>query len=580
MSSRFSALLLVTPAIACTSIHLDPDGKTPTFQSRDVIPGQYLVYARTAAAPAGLEPTGHTFEPALAQPTPSAEFGSVWRVHADTDLESLHSELLADADILELEPERLAHAFAITPDDPYQSYQWHMDAIGVPAVWADATGAGVTVAVLDTGVSAGADGFRNLLPGRDFADGDSQPEDQDGHGTHVAGTVCQASDNGYGTIGVAPDATLLPVRVLGAGGSGSLTDVADGIVWAVDEGADVINLSLGAGGGARALEAAIRYARDSGVVVVAASGNDGRGTVSWPAAYADALAVGAVDFSGARAPYSNGGDALDLVAPGGNTAVDANGDGYVDGVLQETWQGGQASFQFLQGTSMAAPHVAGTAALLVELVGRDPDRVEELLLATAEDADAAGWDPGTGWGRLDAAAAVRAALEDSGQADDTIDDQTPEEAPSGAPRSEQVLLTEVMVDPDTHGDAVAEYVEIWNDTSDVLPLADLALLNASGNGGWVSSDRSLAPGEVAVLGRVSASEWPWTSVDLAGHYPSSLSLNNGGDTVELYVRGEWADGLRWDAAERGIAFERLADAWTYAETRFDGDDYGTPGWLR
>ena len=83
-----------------------------------------------------------------------------------------------------------------------------------------------------------------------------------------------------------------------------------------------------------------------------------------------------------------------------------------------------------------------------------------------------------------------------------------------------------------------------------------------------------------MLGRVSASEWPWASVDLAGHYPSSLSLNNGGDTVELYVRGEWADGLRWDAAERGIAFERLADAWTYAETRFDGDDYGTPGWLR
>ena len=205
MSSRFSALIFL-PAIACTSIHLDPDTNRPTIQTSDIIPGQYLVYARTAQAPAALDPAGHDFEPALTQPAPSADFASVWRVHTDADFEALQDELSADADILELEPERLAHAFAATPDDPYQSYQWHMDAIGVPGVWSSATGAGVTVAVLDTGVSAGADGFRNLLQGRDFADGDNQPEDLDGHGTHVAGTIGQASDNGYGTIGVAPDA--------------------------------------------------------------------------------------------------------------------------------------------------------------------------------------------------------------------------------------------------------------------------------------------------------------------------------------------------------------------------------------
>ena len=581
MSYRFCALVL-TPAVACTSIHLDPDPQYPSLQTRDIIPGQYLVYSRSADAPAALDPVGHALEPALAQPAPTADFASVWRVHTDHDLDALRAELMDDADVLELEPERLAHAFATTPDDPYRSYQWHMDAIGVPAVWDAATGAGVTVAVLDTGVSAGADGFRTLLRGRDFADGDDRPDDQDGHGTHVAGTVCQASDNGYGTIGVAPDAALLPVRVLGAGGSGSLTDVADGIVWAVDEGADVINLSLGAGGGARALEAAVRYARDSGVVVVAASGNEGRAAVSWPAAYADALAVGAVDFAGDRAPYSNGGNALDLVAPGGHTGVDANGDGYVDGVLQETWQGGRASFQFLQGTSMAAPHVAGAAALLVELVGRDPDRIETLLLDTAEDADATGWDPTTGWGRLDAAAAVRAAMDSERSPDDASDDApepAPDDAPSGSDRSEQVLLTEVMADPSTYGDAIAEYVEIWNDTSAALSLADVALLDAAGNGGWVASDRVLEPGEVAVLGRVSAAEWPWASVALAGHYPPSLSLNNGGDTVELYVHGAWSDGLRWDASARGIAFERIEDGWTYADHRFEGTDHGTPGWI-
>jgi hypothetical protein len=232
---------------------------------------------------------------------------------------------------------------------------------------------------------------------------------------------------------------------------------------------------------------------------------------------------------------------------------------------------------------MAAPHVAGAAALLVELVGRDPDRVEELLLGTAADADSAGWDAATGWGRLDAAAAVRAAQEDDGDADDAPDDapdQTPDDAPSDSDRSGQVQLTEVMADPSTYGDSIAEYVEIWNDTSDALPLSDVALFDASGNGGWVASDRVLAPGDVAVLGRVSAAQWPWASVELTGHYPSSLSLNNGGDTVELYVRGAWSDGLRWEASARGIAFERIADTWTYADGLFEGADYGTPGWLR
>ena len=576
MSTRL-CLLVLLPSVACQSIYLDPEGTEPSPLSADVIPGQYLVYARTDDAPAALALGGHDIERALQQPAPTADFGSVWRVHADDTLEDLHSALIGDGDVVELEPERLAHAFAMDPDDPYLSYQWHMAEVGVPAVWADATGVGVTVAVVDTGVTAGADGFTNMLGGWDFADRDDRPDDADGHGTHVAGTVCQATNNGYGTVGVAPDATLLPVRVLGSGGSGSLADVADGIVWAVDEGADIINLSLGAGGGARALEAAVQYARDSGVLVVAASGNDGRGTVSYPAAYDGVLAVGAVDFDGARAPYSNGGSALDLVAPGGDTSVDANRDGYVDGVLQETWSNGRASFQFLQGTSMAAPHVAGAGALLVELVGRDPDRIEELLLSTAVDAATSGWDSGTGWGRLDAAAAVAQARADS--APSGADDETPDSTETG-PRSGQVLLTEVMANPATYGDSVAEYVEVWNDTDQDLAVADLQLYDASGNGGWVDSDVVLAPGAIAVLGRVSDRDWPWAAAALDGTYPSRLSLNNGGDTVELYLDGEWADGLRWSASSSGVAFVRPGSGdWSYADTRFEGADYGSPGWL-
>lgn len=570
MSNRL-CLLALLPSVACQSIYLGPGADAPAPLSADHIPGQYLVYARTADAPESLVRDGRDLERALVLPAPSADFGSVWRVHSDASLDDLQAELVGDGDVLELEPERLARAFALEADDPYLPYQWHMADVGVPEVWAHATGAGVTVAVVDTGVTAGADGFTHLLQGRDFADRDDRPDDTDGHGTHVAGTVCQATDNGYGTVGVAPDATVLPVRVLGAGGSGSLADVADGIVWAVDEGADVINLSLGAGGGARALRSAVEYARDSGVLVVAASGNDGRGSVSYPAAYDGVLSVGAVDALGARAPYSNGGAALDLVAPGGDTSADANGDGYVDGVLQETWQGGRAAFRFLQGTSMAAPHVAGAAALLVELVGRDPDRVEELLLSTTVDAGAEGWDTGTGWGRLDATAAVAMARAASAPTD-------PE--PDAPPRSGQVLLTEVMANPATYSDATAEYVEVWNDTDAPLVLAALQLVDASGNGGWVASDTVLAPGEVGVLGRASASDWPWETVDPDGSYPADLSLNNGGDTVELYVDGAWADGLRWGSAPSGVAFVRGGDAdWAYADTRFEGADAGSPGWL-
>jgi serine protease len=576
MSSRLWALLLV-PSVGCTSIYLEPDGLSPTPQTADLIPGQYLVYSRTSGVPSSVSLESGDVEPALAMPAPTGAYGSVWRVRSDASYDDLHEVFMDDSDVVELEPERLAHALSTVPDDPYFTYQWHMAEVGVPAVWDNATGAGVTVAVVDTGVSAGADGFRNLLGGRDFADGDDRPDDSEGHGTHVAGTVCQATDNGYGTVGVAPDATLLPVRVLGAGGSGSLTDVADGIVWAVDEGADVINLSLGAGGGARALESAVQYARDNGVLVVAASGNDGRDTVSWPAAYDGVLAVGAVDFEGHRAPYSNGGDALDIVAPGGDTGRDDNGDGYVDGVLQETWVNGRASFQFLQGTSMATPHVAGAAALLVELVGRDPDRVEELLLASA--VGTGGWSGGTGWGRLDALAAVELALAEDSPEEDEPADEVPAEEDS-EDRSGMVFLTEVMANPATYGDSSAEYVEVWNDTAESLALSRLQLFDASGNGGWVDSAVVLAPGEVAVLGRVSSRDWPWTAMGLAGSYPSTLSLNNGGDEVHLYVDGEWMDGLQWSTAPSGVAFERSGDSdWVYAEGWFEGANYGSPGWL-
>ena len=254
-------------------------------------------------------------------------------------------------------------------------------------------------------------GFVDDVGGWDFVNWDGHPSDDDGHGTHVAGTVAQTTNNGFGVAGVAFGVTVMPVKVLDSAGAGTLQMVADGICYAVDNGADIVNLSLGASSGAETLEDAVAYAYNNGVVVVTASGND-NAVVGYPAAYdAYVIAVGATRYDETRAYYSNYGSSLDLVAPGGDTRVgiDQNGDGYADGVLQNTFSNTTVdwAYWFWQGTSMAAPHVSGVAALiLTRNPSLTPDQVRNVLESTAEDLGAAGWDSTFGWGLLDAEAAL------------------------------------------------------------------------------------------------------------------------------------------------------------------------------
>ena len=295
-------------------------------------------------------------------------------------------------------------------DDPYYGYQWHMHQLDVTSVWGTTDGSSVVVAVIDTGVSANEDGYASVLPGIDLVDNDGDPADEYGHGTHVAGTIAQATNNALGVVGVAPGAAILPVRVLDANGSGYASLTAEGIRWAADNGAQVINMSLGGDGYSSVQEAACDYAYAAGVVVVASSGN-GYYTnfVSYPAANEAVIAVGATDFNRDIAPYSNQGAAIELSAPGGDTDSDHNGDGYPDGVLQEAfltpynlgW-----GYYFLQGTSMAAPHVSGVAALLVANGTESPEDVREALTATAQDLGDAGRDTVYGYGFIDPAAAL------------------------------------------------------------------------------------------------------------------------------------------------------------------------------
>ena len=327
----------------------------------------------------------------------------------------------------------------MSPNDPFYSLQWHLDnpeygGINMESAWNLSAGTGVAVAVLDTGVAYenyddDGDGNydywlapdlanTNFVPGYDFINNDSHPNDDESHGTHVTGTIAQSTNNWLGVAGVAFNASIMPVKVLDAGGSGTAFTVADGIYFAADNGADVINMSLawpyfrgGMYDPGPVVHDAVTYAYNEGVTIVAAAGNDGEYEVAYPAAYDECIAVGATQYDEALAPYTNVGLALELTAPGGNLYLDQNNDGYGDGVLQQTFNpntGNPSDFGywFFQGTSMATPHVAGVAALVIAAGVSGPDNVRQVLQSTAEDHGSADWDPHYGWGIVDAYAAL------------------------------------------------------------------------------------------------------------------------------------------------------------------------------
>jgi len=337
---------------------------------------------------------------------------------------------------------------ADAPNDTNYSYQWTMHnttgGIHAEAAWPMSNaGSGVVVAVLDTGAPyenyTGLGGLfmqtfvrapdlmnTTFVAPYDFFNNDTHANDDNGHGGHVTGTIAQDTNNAYGVAGVAHNATIMPLKVLAFDGTGFDDDVAEAIYWAVDHGADVINMSLGyTGTGAPdangvycteivGLGAALEYAYAAGVTVVAAAGNDA-GIVTCPAAYPTVIAVGATRFDGTSSYYSNRGATIDVVAPGGDDTVDQNGDGFYDGALQETYcydwltllflgEYDQFCNVFYVGTSMASPHVAGIAALLLGAnPALTPDDVRSIVESTARDRGASGWDTTYGWGAVDAA---------------------------------------------------------------------------------------------------------------------------------------------------------------------------------
>jgi subtilisin family serine protease len=293
-----------------------------------------------------------------------------------------------------------ASAAAAAPD-PLRPQQWGLDTIEADAAHATSTGSRAVVAVIDSGVLAThQDLAGRLQQGHDFVQNDATPQDENGHGTHVTGIIAADAGNGVGIEGVAPGATVMPIRVLGANGSGTTANVAKGIDYAVAHGADVINMSLGGDaistvvGSDPAVVNAVNRAIAAGVVVVAAAGNDSLPYCEQPATQGKMLCVGAIDSRGQRSPYSSSGD---LVAPGGSGLGGSSED------ILSTWNDGK--YMDLAGTSQATPHVAGVAALLVSL-GLHGQKVVDRILATVTDAGLPGPDSMYGAGILNARAAV------------------------------------------------------------------------------------------------------------------------------------------------------------------------------
>jgi serine protease len=318
---------------------------------------------------------------------------------------------------------------SFTPDDKLYSYQWNFEnavtgGIRMNEAWVIEEGdPNIVVAVVDTGVAYESYGAytqapdlaeTRFVPGYDFVNDDNHPNDDNGHGTHVTGTIAQSTNNLIGVAGVAFRCSVMPVKVMDSDGVSDAFTVSQGILFAVNHGAHVINLSFGSPQPSRTLQNAVQTAYQRGVTVVAAAGNDGAkgNPPSYPAAYTDyCIAVGAVRYDLARAPYSTKGSYISVVAPGGDVTVDQNADGYPDGILQQTFRSNPSVFAywFLQGTSMAAPHVSGLAALLVSHGVTGPDEVRKAIETTARDLGPKGKDAEYGWGMIDAHAALAAA---------------------------------------------------------------------------------------------------------------------------------------------------------------------------
>lgn len=355
-----------------------------------------------------------------ATPLFSDAAGALYRVPVapGADVDTLTARLAANPAVRYVEPNR-RRTLQRTPNDEVLRQQWGLRNILAEQAWDITTGGPIVVAVLDTGVDGSHPDLQGkVLPGHNVFSGGANAGDDNGHGTAVAGLIAANTDNRTGIAGLCWGCRILPVKVLDANGGGNDATVAAGIRWAADNGARVINMSLGGAGESETLREAVEYAAAKGIVLVAASGNEREAgnPVSYPAAYSQVIAVGATGNADTITGFSNTGDYLDIAAPGVG--------------LWTTLPDGR--YGPPNGTSFSSPYVAGAAALVLT---QRPDLgwydVACVLQASADDKGAPGKDPEYGWGRLNVLQAVQLAPVYTGC---PLEAPAPQPAPEPAPQ--------------------------------------------------------------------------------------------------------------------------------------------------
>jgi type VII secretion-associated serine protease mycosin len=381
----------VGPAAHSAAGAADRDGPIPTLVGADRDPATALVRFRPGIPAYEQRLVAASIDASVAERIHGTDY-VLLRTEADADADVVRA-LEDDSRVVDAELNYVRRASAVPNDPEYPRQQRYLEGLRLPQAW-DVAGPAreIRVAVVDTGVDAAhPDLAGRVLPGHDFANDDSDAYDDQWHGTWVAAIIAANTNNAVGIAGVSASARILPVKVLDAHGNGTDADVAAGITWAADHGADVINLSLGGFPDNAAIRQAVEYALERDVVVVAAAGNQAAETPQYPAAYPGVVAVAATDANGEIARFSGHGLWIDIAAPG----------------VDITSARSRSSYETMSGTSYAAPFVSGVATLVQSLypVATASEIVSQLLW-TARDAGPVGVDSHYGHGLLDALAAV------------------------------------------------------------------------------------------------------------------------------------------------------------------------------
>ncbi|HEY3375362.1 MAG TPA: S8 family serine peptidase [Candidatus Aquicultor sp.] len=395
----FSAVSVTPYAIAVPATHtVSFDSFAPGWKTlHNAAPGELLVKLRTPYGKNSINSTNKKMQ-AHATDVIGRLGVQIVKIPKAISMSSAIEEYSKLPSVEYAEPNYMCHALGI-PNDSFYNQQWSLPKIGVPQLWESFNGASapeVIVAVIDTGVDYNHPDLEGkVIKGRDFANNDADPMDDCGHGTHIAGTIAAILNNNLGVAGIAPSAKILAIKALDGEGIAYDSTVAEAITYAADQGAEIINLSLGGEEYSKTVEDSIVYARQKGCLVIASAGNDATDVPYYPASYPLVLSVSATDANDALAEFSNYGQYIDIAAPG----VD------IVSTLFDTNEG--SCFASMTGTSMAAGAISGVAALIAaKYPNYTMDQISRIVLRSTTDLGDVGRDDRFGYGRIDASKAI------------------------------------------------------------------------------------------------------------------------------------------------------------------------------